>query len=98
MSNVNPYKRIPKAEFVAGNTKRKRIMSLCYQLPESLGFVYLNTNEGKHSINMKRLDDWLTVKGPFNKPLNYHTQKELSHVIVQFENMLKGYLKGQTNA
>lgn len=87
------HERISKEEFLKGDKKRKRILSLCYQLPTSMDITQFNPHTGKRFVNMVLLDMWLVEKGPFKKPLNHHTVKELSHVIVQFENMLKSYLK-----
>jgi hypothetical protein len=85
--------RIDKAEFIKGDKKRKRILSLCHQLPVSMELTFLNPHTGKRFVNMVLLDMWLCEHGPFKKPLNNHTVKELSHVIVQFENILQSYLK-----
>jgi len=80
--------------YAAGQKQRRRIMALCHQLPEHLGFTEIDSHSGERHINLQKLDDFL--KGPksiYKKRLKYHTPPELSRVIVQFENMLKGYLK-----
>lgn len=80
--------------FTAGNVKRKRILSICYQLPDRLGFTKFDHQDNKTIVDLERLNQFLTgPKSIYKKKLNYHTPEELSHVIVQFENMLKGYLK-----
>jgi hypothetical protein len=80
------------SDFKAGNRKRRRILSLCHQFPPHLDFTYWDTEKECRMVNMERLNTWLVEKGKYNKKLNYHTPLELSKVIVQFENILKGYL------
>lgn len=77
-----------------GDAQRKRIISICYQLPEHLQFTRWSQTRGKRVVDMVRLNVFL--KGPksiFKKDLNSHTPAELSRVIVQFENMLYGYMQ-----
>ena len=77
-----------------GENKRRRILSICYQLPSHLGFTRYDAQKQRHVIDTVRLNGFLcSPKSIFKKPLNRHTSKELSKVITQFENMLKGYLK-----
>ncbi len=84
----------PQTDFERGNKKRRRILAICHQLPPQLGFTKWNEKRGKRVVDMNRLDDFLcSRKSIFNKKLNNHTSAELSRVIVQFENILKGYLK-----
>ncbi|MFK5855398.1 MAG: hypothetical protein QM503_04645 [Bacteroidota bacterium] len=89
----NLYEQQNKTSFKAGNTKRRRILSLCHQLPPHLAFSYWSEPKQKRLVDMDMLNNWLVVKGPGSTKLNNHTPLELSKVIVQFENMLKGYLK-----
>lgn len=87
-------KRIPHIDFEAGQAKRRRIMSLCYQLPIDRGFTKFDTELRRRVVDMDRLNEFLQGKHSiFKKKLNYHTSPELSKVIIQFENMLKGYMK-----
>lgn len=77
-----------------GENKRRRILSICYQLPSHLGFTRYDAQKQRHVIDTGRLNDFLCgPKSICKKPLNRHTPAELSKVIVQFESMLKGYLK-----
>ncbi len=86
-------KLINKEEFLKGNNKRRRIMSICYQLPLVKGFTRFDDNTCKRVVNFEKLDEFLCGKHSiYKKPLNYHTPEELSKVIIQFENMLKGYI------
>ena len=83
----------PKSKYYGGNKKRRRILSICHQLPFHLGFTIWSDEKQRRVVDMKRLDEFLKEKGHYKKALNYHTPEELSGVIVQFENMLKTYLK-----
>ncbi len=87
-------KMTPDSEFARGNKKRRRILSICHQLPPEKGFTKWDETKGGRIVDMKHLDMFLCgQKSIYHKPLNHHTPAELSHVIVQFENILKGYLK-----
>ena len=58
------------------------------------GFTKWDEATEKRVVDFTRLDEILC--GPssiYKKKLNYHTSDQLSRIIVQFENMLKGYLK-----
>lgn len=77
-----------------GDSQRKRILSICYQLPVELGFTRWSMVRGKRMVDMDRLNRFLTgPKSIYKKELMSHTPRELTKVIVQFENMLNGYYK-----
>jgi hypothetical protein len=87
-------KRQSKEQYLAGNNKRRQILSICHQLPTDLMFTEFSPAKGKRVIDMYNLDQFLCGdKSIYKKPLNFHTPEELSKVIIQFENMLKGYLR-----
>lgn len=84
--------------FREGNKKRRRIISLAYQLPPEMCLTRFDEKKGQRVIDMENLDMFLCSKhSVFKKKLNEHTPQELSRVIVQFENMLKSYLKPHSN-
>lgn len=86
--------RITREQFLQGDNKRKAILSLCYQLPSEMGLVGWDDVKQRQVVNMAKLNAFLCgPKSIYKKKLNYHTPEELSKVIVQFENMLKGYMK-----
>lgn len=87
-------KFISKDQFQAGNTKRRLILSLCHQMPIERGFTKFNPATCRREVDFNRLNEFLTGSySIYKKKLNYHTPEELSKVIIQFENILKGYLK-----
>lgn len=93
---IERLKNMTSNEFERGNRKRRRILAICHQLPPELGFTRWDEAKGKRVVDMKRLDSFLCgKKSIYKKSLNQHSPAELSRVIVQFENMLKGYLKQQ---
>jgi len=80
--------------YKAGDNQRRKILSICYQLPVELGFTVYDEKKGRRVVNMIRLNEFLNgPKSIFKKDLYRHDPKELSKVIVQFENILNGYLK-----
>jgi hypothetical protein len=84
--------------FREGNKKRRRIISLAYQLPPEMCLTRWDEKKGGLSIDMEALDAFLCGKHSiYKKRLNEHTSHELSRVIVQFENMLKSYLQPHSN-
>ncbi len=92
-NRINSLNRQSYCCYMAGNQQRRRIMSICHQLPPELGFTRWDEKEGCRVVDMHHLNSFLTgPKSIFKKKLNYHTPSELSKVIVQFENMLSGYL------
>lgn len=95
ISDLYDIKDQGKTSFKAGQRQRRRIIALVHQLPPKLMFTYWSEEKGKRLVDMDKLNNWLIEKGKYHKPLNDHTPAELSPVIVQFENMLKGYLKKQ---
>lgn len=90
---VHLSEKLPETGFRAANKKRRRVLSLCHQLPEHLGFTHWDETKQSRTVDMDRLNNWLLERGKYKKKLNHHAPLELSSVIVQFENMLKGYLK-----
>jgi len=95
ISNLYDIQNQGKTSFKAGQRQRRRIIALVHQLPPKLLFTYWSEEKQKRLVDMDKLNNWLIEKGKYKKPLNDHTPAELSPVIVQFENMLKGYLKKQ---
>ena len=45
-------------------------------------------------VDMKRVDDWCVKYGYKHKPLDEHTEGELSLIVTQFERMYKDFLMG----
>ncbi len=92
--NRSLQKQQNDVNFAAGQGQRRRILAICHQLPANLGFTKFDEHKGDMVVDMQRLDNFLcSSKSAYKKKLAYHTPLELSRVIVQFENMLKGYLK-----
>jgi hypothetical protein len=84
--------------FADGNKKRRRIISLAYQMPPEMCLTRWDEEKGQRAIDMEALDAFLCGKHSiYKKRLNEHTPQELSKVIVQFENMLKSYLQPHSN-
>lgn len=73
--------------------KRRRILSICHQLPLHLGFTRWDGVKSKRVVDLDKLDSFLESRGKYKKGLQRHSNTELSHVIVQFEGMLKSYIK-----
>ncbi len=92
--NRNLAEKQKEMNHAPGHLKRRRILSICHQLPASLNLTKFDHNKGTMVVDIKRLDEFLCgTKSIYKKKFMDHTPAELSHVIVQFEHMLKGYLK-----
>jgi hypothetical protein len=48
--------------------------------------------------DMARINAWCMKYGQYKKELNKHNEKELAHLVTQFESAYKSFLKGISNA
>jgi hypothetical protein len=77
------HKRQSRADFMKGDTQRKKVLSLCHEL----GWTYLSTG-GRMVVDFHRLRAWMDKYSYLHKPLNYYTPEELPMLITQFEEMV----------
>jgi len=96
LSNLEAEQNQAEGNADKANKQRRRILSICYQMPPEKGFVKYDASAGKHTVDLERLDKFLcSPRSIYKKPLQKHSTKELSRVIVQMEGMLKGYLNSK---
>lgn len=48
---------------------------------------------GTTKVDMKRLDEWCVKYGMYHKKLNQHNVDEIPHLVTQFKERYKSYLK-----
>ena len=69
---------------IKANAKRRLILSYAHQM---------GWEKDNGSVDMERVNAWCEKYGQYHKPLNEHSVTELSHLIVQYERVYKGFLK-----
>ncbi len=89
---MESFKRQSKADYMAGNLQRRKILSLCHEL----GWTY-PTHGGKLVVNFQSLEKWMIKYSYLHKPLNYYTPRELPLLVTQFENLAAKELAERDN-
>lgn len=74
--------RQSRESFEAGNTQRRKILSMAHEL----GWSYLG-RDNKMVADIERINRWCNEYGYLRKPLNYYTPDELPRLVTQFQNM-----------
>lgn len=95
IDGLQGFVSVPKPKNKA-NEKRRRIIAIAHQmgwqLEDDNRRIILN-KKGHPIADMKRIDAWCIKHGSFGKPLNGHSEKELSVLIRNLERVQLHQLK-----